>query len=82
MLYLLAALGDDYLLLMQRVNAGLLCMTVIARLVVRRVIPFFAMRAVPGLTLPMQERSGEVQLGAPGRWRWSSCCGNCACPLH
>jgi hypothetical protein len=44
--------------------------------------PFFAMRAVPGLTLPMQERSCLVQLGAPGRWRWSSCCCNCACPLH
>lgn len=63
-LYLLAALRDDYLLLMQRFNAGLLCMAVIALLVARRVIPFFAMRAVPGLTIPMQERSALVQLGA------------------
>lgn len=63
-LYLLAALGGDYTLLMQRFNAGLLCMAVIALLVSRRVIPFFAMRAVPGLSIPMQERSGLVQLGA------------------
>lgn len=63
-LYLLAALDGDYTLLMQRFNAGLLCMAVIALLVARRVIPFFAMRAVPGLSIPMQERSGLVQLGA------------------
>ncbi|MDP1655065.1 MAG: NnrS family protein [Hylemonella sp.] len=63
-LYLLAALDGDYTLLMQRFNAGLLCMAVIALLVGRRVIPFFAMRAVPGLSIPMQERSGLVQLGA------------------
>lgn len=63
-LYLLAALGGDYGLLMQRFNAGLLCMAVIALLVGRRVIPFFAMRAVPGLTIPLQERSGLVQLAA------------------
>lgn len=63
-LYLLAALDDDYTLLMQRFNAGLLCMAVIALLVGRRVIPFFAMRAVPGLSIPMQERSGLLQLGA------------------
>jgi len=63
-LYLLAALGGDYGLLMQRFNAGLLCMAVIALLVGRRVIPFFAMRAVPGLTIPMQERSGLAQLAA------------------
>ncbi|PHM20608.1 MAG: NnrS family protein [Curvibacter sp. PD_MW3] len=63
-LYLLAALDGDYTLLMQRFNAGLLCMAVIALLVGRRVIPFFAMRAVPGLSIPLQERSGLVQLGA------------------
>lgn len=63
-LYLLAALDGDYTLLMQRFNAGLLCMAVIALLVGRRVIPFFAMRAVPGLSIPMQERSGLLQLGA------------------
>jgi uncharacterized protein involved in response to NO len=63
-LYLLAAPGGDHALLMQRFNAGLLCMAVIALLVGRRVIPFFAMRAVPGLVIPMHERSGLVQLGA------------------
>jgi uncharacterized protein involved in response to NO len=63
-LYLLAAPGGDHALLMQRFNAGLLCMAVIALLVGRRVIPFFAMRAVPGLTIPMRERSGLVQLAA------------------
>ena len=63
--YLLAAWqGDDYALLMQRLQAGLLCMALVALLVARRVIPFFAMRAVPGLVIPMHERSGQVQLGA------------------
>lgn len=77
-LYLLAALGGDHTLLMQRFNAGLLCMAVIALLVGRRVIPFFAMRAVPGLTIPLRERSGLVQLGAGAlavlfvlmQWHW------------
>jgi len=62
LLYLLAAPRGDYGLLMQRFNAGLLCMAVIALLVGRRVIPFFAMRAVPGLALPMHEKSSRVQL--------------------
>jgi uncharacterized protein involved in response to NO len=63
-LYLLAALNGDYGVLMQRFNAGLLCMAVIALLVARRVIPFFAMRAVPGLQIPMHVRSSWVQLVA------------------
>ena len=63
-LYLLTARGGDYLLLMQRFNAGLLVMALIALLIGRRVIPFFAMRAVHGLTLPKQMKSGWVQLGA------------------
>lgn len=50
--------------LMQALDAGLLCMTLIALLVARRVIPFFAMRAVPGLLIPMQTRSGQLQLAA------------------
>ncbi len=61
-LYLLAAMGGDYTVLMQRFNAGLLVMAVIALLVGRRVIPFFAMRAVPGLQIPLHERSSRVQL--------------------
>ncbi len=63
-LYLLAARGGDHALLMQRFNAGLLVMALIALLIARRVIPFFAMRAVSGLQLPMQTRSGQVQLAA------------------
>ncbi|HEX7437433.1 MAG TPA: NnrS family protein [Caldimonas sp.] len=62
-LYLLAARGGDYVLLMKRLNAGLLVMALIALLISRRVIPFFAMRAVAGLKLPMQTRTGQVQLG-------------------
>jgi uncharacterized protein involved in response to NO len=63
-LFLLAARDGDYAVLMRHFNAGLLCMTLIALLVARRVIPFFAMRAVPGLQIPMQLRSGHVQLAA------------------
>ncbi|MHB1198955.1 MAG: NnrS family protein [Polaromonas sp.] len=63
-LYLLAARDGDYALLMQRFNAGLLVMALIALLIARRVIPFFAMRAVTGLTIPAQTRSGQVQLAA------------------
>ena len=65
-LYLLAARGGDYALLMQRFDVGLLMMALIALLIARRVIPFFAMRAVPGLQIPMQTRIGQVQLVACG----------------
>lgn len=61
-LYLRAALDGDYLLLMQRFDLGMICMAVIALLIARRVIPFFSMRMVPGLELPMQVRSGQIQL--------------------
>ncbi len=64
-LYLAAvAQGGDHALLMRRFDAGLLCMAVIALLVARRVIPFFAMRAVGGLQVPMHTRSSHWQLGA------------------
>ena len=62
-LYLLEAhRGADYARLMQRFNVGLLSMALIALLIARRVIPFFATRAVAGLQIPMQTRSGQVQL--------------------
>jgi len=61
-LYLLAAQTDNYALLMQGFEVGLLVMALIALLVTRRVIPFFAMRAVANLQLPMQTRTGQVQL--------------------
>jgi uncharacterized protein involved in response to NO len=63
-LYLLAARSGDYALLMQRFYAGLLLMALLALLIARRVIPFFAMRAVTGLQIPMQTRTGQVQLAA------------------
>ena len=62
--FLLAAWQGDYMLLMQRFHTGLLCMALVALLVARRVIPFFAMRAVTGLVIPMHTRSGQWQLGA------------------
>ena len=63
-LYLLTARGGDYALLMQRFNAGITVMSLIALLIGRRVIPFFAMRAVPGLSIPKHTETGWVQLGA------------------
>lgn len=65
-LYLWSIWRGDYGLLMQRFNAGLLCMAVIALLIARRVTPFFAMRGVPGLQIPMHTASGQWQLGAGG----------------
>lgn len=62
LLYLLAALRGDYALLMQRFDLGLIGMAVIALLIARRVIPFFAMRMVQGLQIPMLTRSGHVQM--------------------
>jgi uncharacterized protein involved in response to NO len=63
-LYLAAAWQGDYVRLMAHFHTGLLCMAVIALLIARRVIPFFAMRAVQGLSVPMHTRSGRWQLGA------------------
>ncbi len=62
--YLVAANQGDFGLLMHRFGIGLLVMALIALLVARRVMPFFAMRAVAGLQIPMHVRSGQVQLGA------------------
>ncbi len=63
-LYLLSAHGGGYALLIQRFNVGLLVMAMVALLIARRVIPFFAMSAVPGLKIPLRTRSGQVQLAA------------------
>ena len=62
LLYLLAALRGDYALLMERFDLGLIGMAVIALLIARRVIPFFAMRMVQGLQIPMLTRSGQAQM--------------------
>ena len=61
-LYLQAALKGDYVLLMQRFDLGLIDMAVLALLIARRVVPFFAMRMVAGLKIPMLTRSGQIQL--------------------
>ncbi len=63
-LYLMAVRQGEYTGLMQQFNIGLLCMAVVALLVARRVIPFFAMRATPGLQIPLHTRSGQWQLAA------------------
>ena len=65
-LFLLAARQGDHALLMRHFNIGMLCMAVIALLVARRVLPFFAMRAVQGLAIPMHTRTGHWQLAAGG----------------
>lgn len=52
----------DYDLLMARFYTGLLCMALMAILISRRVIPFFASRAVQGLEIAMHLQSGRVQL--------------------
>jgi uncharacterized protein involved in response to NO len=63
--FLVALVGmDDWALALRGFHAGLGVMALIALLVARRVIPFFAMRAVPGLQIPMHERSGQWQLVA------------------
>jgi len=54
--------GQNYALLMQRFDTGLLCMALIALLVTRRVIPFFASKAIAGLQIPMHVKTGHVQL--------------------
>lgn len=61
-LYVMAALDQRYDELMRQFGMGLICMAILALLIARRVIPFFTMRAIPGVTLPMCTRSGHVQL--------------------
>lgn len=53
--------SQDYATLMHHLWTGLLCMLVIALLLARRVIPFFASRALPGLVLHRHTRSGQWQ---------------------
>lgn len=61
-LFLLATIKGDYLLVIDRFNTGMLFMAVLTILIARRVIPFFATRMVPGLDIPMLAASGRVQL--------------------
>jgi len=62
LLFLRAVLADEPATLLRALDAGLLGMGAIALLVGRRVIPFFAMRAVDGLQVPMLMRVGHLQL--------------------
>lgn len=62
--YLRTVAGGDYLEIMRHFRGGLLVMAALTLLVAGRVIPFFAMRAIPGLEIPMQTRLGQVRLGA------------------
>lgn len=64
--FLWAVANDDYAYGRELFGAALLGMTFLALLVARRVIPFFAMRAVPALKVPMHTRSGHWQLAAGG----------------
>ncbi|MNQ09500.1 NnrS protein [compost metagenome] len=61
-LYCWAVVQGDYVALMRYFNAGLLCMAVLTLLIARRVMPFFAQRAVAGLNIPAHTRSGHWQL--------------------
>lgn len=60
--FLWAVLDADHTRLMHYFGLGLICMAMLALLVARRVIPFFAMRALPKLQIPMLTRLGQVQL--------------------
>jgi len=61
--YLWTAANGDYATLMREFHIGIMFMAMLVLLIGRRVIPFFAMRAVTGLVIPMLTRSGHVQLG-------------------
>lgn len=63
-LFLASAWRGGHAVAMRGYATGLLCMAMLALLVARRVIPFFAMRAVAGLKVPMHTASGHVQLAA------------------
>lgn len=63
-LFLLAALTGAYEQVMRYFHAGLILMAMLVLLIGRRVIPFFTMRATPGLEIPGHMKSGHWQLGA------------------
>ncbi|MDO4904462.1 MAG: NnrS family protein [Lautropia sp.] len=62
--FLLAVWEGDYERIMAYFQTGMIAMAVVALLVARRVIPFFAMRAIAGLTIPMHLKTGHWQLAA------------------
>lgn len=62
--FLYATWSLDYLASMRYLSAGLLVMCIIAILVARRVIPFFAVRVVANLNPRTDSWSGYVQMAA------------------
>ncbi|MDO4232352.1 MAG: NnrS family protein [Lautropia sp.] len=66
LLFLLSIWEGEYDDIMRYFRTGMVGMAVVALLVARRVIPFFAMRAVSGLEIPMHLESGRWQLSAGG----------------
>ncbi|WP_322996317.1 NnrS family protein [Castellaniella sp.] len=62
LLFLLAVLDGNYIILMERFDLGLIGMATVALLIARRVVPFFAMRMVQGLKIPMLMKSGQAQM--------------------
>lgn len=62
--FLLAIEDGDGAAVMAHFQTGLIAMAVIALLVGRRVIPFFAMRAIATLEIPMHLGSGRWQLAS------------------
>ncbi|OIQ70478.1 NnrS protein [mine drainage metagenome] len=60
--YLRAVASSDFDALLRALHAGLLLVAVLSALVGRRVIPFFAMRAVPGLEVSREVATGWVSL--------------------
>lgn len=73
----------DYSVVMHYFFTGMLCMAAIALLIARRVIPFFATRALPQLTVSRHTRSGQSQAGlaACGILVWQFGPGPWAAPL-
>ncbi|MBU3724698.1 MAG: NnrS family protein [Burkholderiaceae bacterium] len=63
-LFLTAALTGPYEQVMRYFHVGLILMAMLVLLIGRRVIPFFTMRATPGLEIPSHMKSGHWQLGA------------------
>ena len=64
LLFLLNIWQGDHERIMAHFRTGMIGMAVVALLVARRVIPFFAMRAVSGLDIPMHLESGRWQLAS------------------
>ncbi len=63
-LFLVATFNGSYEEVMRFFHVGLILMAMLVLLIGRRVIPFFTMRATPGLEIPGHMKSSHWQLGA------------------